>query len=343
MSVSINSFKRRNPSSLSPSILVLLLVLAMACLPARALQCGDKITTDTKLDTNLGPCPDVGLYVGAVLDLNGHSITGTGNGTGIQMTDGSSVLKGPGVIANFALGILAGGNPSTKFIYDLTLLKNTQAITVFGRNRVTRIFRNIIVGKDQQNYGITAPVAGEVHIYQNTISGYSVGVYLSTEVAASIDENLITLNDTGIWAYYPDRMCYAIRGNRVTLNKSDGIRTGFLNYVSTSALALSSLTCEPGMTGAIEDNTVNLNGNGITINVRISSDQVISQNIVTSNRNNGISVNGTAGEQSTAKTQVIGNYASRNGVDLFWDGVSQNACWDQNVFDNASPLILPGC
>lgn len=62
-----------------------------------------------------------------------------------------------------------------------------------------------------------------------------------------------------------------------------------------------------------------------------------------SNKAIGISVVDATGRAYSSSTQVIGNYTSRNGTDLYWDGVRQNTCWQQNVFDTASPLILRGC
>ncbi len=47
----------------------------------QALECGDTITTDTKLRHHLRNCPDDGLIIGAsgiTLNLNGKRITGSG-------------------------------------------------------------------------------------------------------------------------------------------------------------------------------------------------------------------------------------------------------------------------
>ena len=43
--------------------------------------CGDTITTDTTLDSDLANCPNNGIVIGAdniTLDLNGHTIDGDG-------------------------------------------------------------------------------------------------------------------------------------------------------------------------------------------------------------------------------------------------------------------------
>jgi hypothetical protein len=44
-------------------------------------SCGDEITADTTLDSDLVDCPNNGIVIGAdgiTLDLNGHSIEGDG-------------------------------------------------------------------------------------------------------------------------------------------------------------------------------------------------------------------------------------------------------------------------
>ena len=70
------------------SLAVILLAVAVpgAMGGGRALAshvgCGDMITTDTTLDSDLVDCPNNGIVIGAddvTLDLNGHTIDGDGN------------------------------------------------------------------------------------------------------------------------------------------------------------------------------------------------------------------------------------------------------------------------
>jgi len=58
-------------------------LLALDATPASAnhVSCGDEITADTTLDSDLLECPDSGIVIGAddiTLDLNGHLIEGDG-------------------------------------------------------------------------------------------------------------------------------------------------------------------------------------------------------------------------------------------------------------------------
>jgi hypothetical protein len=70
-----------------------LLVLAFGAGPASAthVQCGDTITQDTTLDSDLLNCPDDGLVIaadGVMLNLRGHLIDGDGfGGSGIEVEE----------------------------------------------------------------------------------------------------------------------------------------------------------------------------------------------------------------------------------------------------------------
>ena len=67
-------------------IFVLLLSVGQAyaanCGGTAACQCGDRVTSNYRMDADLGPCSAHGLFVsaGVTLDGNGHTITGTASG-----------------------------------------------------------------------------------------------------------------------------------------------------------------------------------------------------------------------------------------------------------------------
>jgi hypothetical protein len=54
-------------------------------------SCGQTITADTTLDSDLTKCTGPAIRIGAddiTLDLNGHTITGKGKGVGVNNTAG---------------------------------------------------------------------------------------------------------------------------------------------------------------------------------------------------------------------------------------------------------------
>lgn len=106
------------------SVLALLLSLTALASPASAehVQCGDIITTDTRLDSDLGPCPGNGLIVRAdnvTLDLNGHTIfaaNGPVEQVGVLLGNVSGVTVRNGTVEGFDAGVAingGGGNTIT--------------------------------------------------------------------------------------------------------------------------------------------------------------------------------------------------------------------------------------
>ena len=86
----------------------------LACLPALFVPalaaddlCGATILDDLKLDQNLA-CTGDGLIVGVdgiKIDLNGHTISGSGSGAGIAVTGRTDISFTGGTIMNFAVAV----------------------------------------------------------------------------------------------------------------------------------------------------------------------------------------------------------------------------------------------
>jgi hypothetical protein len=112
-------------------IALAMLGLALACClalwtseaSASHVDCGDTITADTTLDSDLVDCPNNGIVIGAdsiTLDLNGHTIDGDGtlfegcdpqqepcdDGVANNGHDGVTVRHGS--VRDFAIGVLVG-------------------------------------------------------------------------------------------------------------------------------------------------------------------------------------------------------------------------------------------
>jgi len=311
---------------------------------AYALQCGDNITTDTTLTADLGPCPNNGLGIDGIpahvtLDLNGHTISGSGVGSGVVVGGVSPygiTIKGPGKIANFNAGLTMGGGASNALVYDLLLKTNQTGISINGPNNASiRILNNVIDGASAGQVGITLSDAGGVYFYQNEISGQSVAaVVLQGETSSSVDQNIITLNQAGILLSAPFLSCSSIHGNQITLNLGNGIQSGRTGGMSSRTQASAITDC------AIQDNTVSWNGgSGIVVFGGMYS-PLVQDNMVSHNRNDGINV---IGSDDQGPIQVVGNRVLHNGTDLSWNGAGVNSCWKQNIFGTSSPQMLPQC
>ena len=312
--------------------------------PANTIACGASITTDTiELESDLGPCPADGLFINSAqtavsVNLNGHSITGSGNGAGLRIgtSNGGVTVKGPGHITGFGSGILV--EDDDVLVYGVTLNTNKTGIGIGNANRV-RIVSNTVRGGNKGQIGVGTGNAGDIFIYQNAITGHSkAGVAIFGESKTTVDSNTIIGSRTGIFAGPPDLVCFTIRGNNIFHNRANGIDVspkGIVGRNLTQALATV------GSCFLVEDNTVTGNGgSGIVMEQASTLDQVLIQdNIVRNNEANGISLIGGQG------SQVIGNVALQNhGVDLLWDASnSPSSCWKQNIFTTNSPSELPQC
>lgn len=296
--------------------------VAVALPQPPSLACGDRIQTSIKLTHDLGPCPADGIHIVAAnpvtLDLNGHKIIGQGSGTGVSMFGDSIIVKGPGRIVNFGVGINLDHGTDDVMIYDLDLVRNVKGINL-DANRV-RILDNTIDGRDRGKTGIGISGPGH-YVYRNIIRNHSDFGLLLRSADPVVSQNVITENHVGI--HFESEGLHTIRGNMVFRNETNGIE--------------AEIT-DPGSCGNIEDNFLRANGgNGLLVtgDYRFQACTVL-DNVVEDNRLNGISIAGGTGNT------VIGNRASHNGVDLQWDGVA-GACWSQNIFSTSSPQTLPQC
>src|SRR5436190_24170581 len=114
------------------------LVLSAGQALADHVKCGDVITHDTTLDSDLIDCPGDGLVIGAdniTLDLNGHTIAGASRAIGIEVLgdpenvagDGSVRLTGDtiegGRVQEFGDGVYVRG--SNHVVKNMTLIDNS--------------------------------------------------------------------------------------------------------------------------------------------------------------------------------------------------------------------------
>lgn len=289
---------------------------------AYALQCGDVITQDTVLTEDLGPCSGNGLVVGqpgVTLNLNGHSITGTGTAIGIWLRfpnpNGPATVQGPGVVAGFGFGV-AFSMINNVTIRDVRFLDNVVQIS-FAHSNTVLIANNELIGRGSAETAIQVSSSSLVTIQENKISGHSkAGIAGSNAAAISVLNNVIRRNGVGISPGIEPGY-WTIRENIVSANQGDGIVVGSCSEVADNQVTRNGgtgiLTQGPAAGCPIQDNTVKRNAMyGIAV-VR------------------GYSF------------RVIGNHASHNGVDLFWDGTGGPNCWSDNSFKTSEPSVLPAC
>jgi parallel beta-helix repeat protein len=177
--------------------------------PAAPVACGALLTESLTLDQDL-ICAGTALKVaadGITVDLNGHSLRGTGSGFGIDLSGRSDVSVVNGTIKNFADGIEIS-HADTSSMEGLTVTGNFNGVYADFSHGLS-IHDNVISGND--NVGIVLFFAAtSAKVVDNRVSkNGSDGIYLGSA------------NDAG---YY--------RGNRV--NDNGGF--GFQSHQSTSTL-----------------------------------------------------------------------------------------------------------
>jgi len=156
---------------------------------------------------------------GVHLNLNGHTISGTGSAYGIYVAGSSNtVIEGPGKIENFNTGIFVGCR------YD-----NGTSTSYSSNNNV---IKNVTVTSNL--FGISFDWAyGGLYYSDNLIdnniilSNSQIGIYLSDSTNTTIS------NNTASGGYYGIVLCYS-SGNTVTRNRVTENTYGVLLIVGSS-------------------------------------------------------------------------------------------------------------
>jgi hypothetical protein len=212
---------------------VLLLALA-APASAHHVGCGDTITQDTTLDSDL-TCPGDGLAIGAsgvTLDLAGHAISGPSagavfNSEGVDAGQGETSLADVtirrGAIRGFDRGISVDAGDGVA-VRRLAITDNMTGVLIDVSSDVV-IRRNVIAGNSGS--GLRALDSIRLRVTGNDALDNAVdGIHLGGEVKSSVVEgNVASSNgDDGIEVFEiePDRP-NAVARNLATYNGDLGI------------------------------------------------------------------------------------------------------------------------
>ena len=195
---------------------------------ATHIECGDIITADTTLDSDL-LCEGDGLVIGApgvTLDLGGHVVSGPGFGTGVVNTSGhDNVTVTNGTIHNFTRGVWMI-NVSNASVTKLHLAANSESgiegrvtdDSVFANNTIVGSRRGILIWTGSDANTITRNQISERSGPPGT--GAAIRVIDGSEMNW-ITKNIITDHDYGIDLGAADNN-YVMR-NSVSSNAFDGI------------------------------------------------------------------------------------------------------------------------
>jgi hypothetical protein len=271
----------------------------------RSLKCGETVTESVTLTANLTNCHGDGLIAGArgiTINLGGHTISGTGSGSGVVGIGLETVTIENGTVTGFEYGIMAiDGNVT---IHGIAATSNEEdGIQAEG----VTVSITDSTANDNQLLGIFTFETGRLNITDSTANGNTV---MGMLVAA--DKNSIagsTANDNnrdGIFSLAEETL--SITGSTANGNKEDGI-VGIVNNCGN---------CSPvGKTLSVASSTANGNGgNGIVATFILEEpyqgalDATAKAVSVASSRANGNGGDGILipeGEAMLTKTTTNGN------------------------------------
>jgi len=309
--------------------------------PAEAahLPCGAVVTTDTVLDSDIGPCPAGGLVVTAsnvTLDLNGYRVFGgptPGDGTGILLFRVTEVTVKGGRVTNFDMGVaIEGGSDNT-----VTAIRATDNIGSNSTNggdgiAILSSQNNRIIGNSTVNNG---GVSG-IGIYSNVDSAHP------RATSGTSSGNLIQGNQV--------HNNIASRFGNVTTTDNDGIRVepnSIGNFILDNSVVGNGLDGIVLFVGSnnnvIRGNAVHRNGlyrttarrgNGIGLQslpgVNGASGNTIENNFVTGNGDNGIVLRGPRGGALGAVNNIVRNNVAYNNALLPLLGPAFGPAFDLN-------------
>jgi hypothetical protein len=319
-----------------------------------AIQCGAilgphgtfVLDRDLSCPYNASPSSEPALTVvtGAILDLNGHTVTCAGSREmGIRIEgDGAAVRNG--TVRDCYTGVGIAGNDNV--VRHLTLLANDYGLMVELGRTGNRIKAN--VARDG-NTGFL--IASGNTLTSNTATGNDTGFWLTggydPQVMHVFIDNEASGNGYGVFG---GTTRVRMIQNRIRKNGRDGVylneSTGTIEgniIANNQGNGLFCLYCTTGLT--VDDNKVTGNGgDGILVDIRYVRFWDLPSSTFNNNRslrNTHIGINVVGGASTTFPVTVTGNVARDNQLDLADDAPDcAGGVWQDNSFETASQTCI---
>jgi parallel beta-helix repeat protein len=220
-------------TKLSTTVFLAFTMLALAATPALAehVHCGDVVTHDTTLDSDLIDCAGDGVVIGAndiTLDLNGHTVRGdeTGLDEGIDNSagfDGLSV-RGPGIVEHFETGILLE-NSSGSDIRSVTTQENHDDGIHLSHTENSDVVDNVTFGNGHEGEGDVLAVGCGIALSDSTanrlVRNQTASPMLRGNRGSGIclaDSDLNGIDRNSTWGNLIGIFLVASNGNRLERN-----------------------------------------------------------------------------------------------------------------------------
>jgi parallel beta-helix repeat protein len=305
---------------------------------AGTLGCGDIITVDTRLDSDLIDCPDEGLVIGAddiTLDLDGHTIDGDGISpvtcpvegqacdVGVDNSAGhSGVTVQGGSIQQFNAGVLVSGGAEGNRLRRLTISQTTSEAIDVGSTANT-----VIEGNTLTDPGFAAIVvfdSSNAVVSRNTASGSSEEALEIGGTGTTVRRNVVSDSAGGI-GVFDDATGIRIEQNQLR-NVGDGVIVGvaFDTVVRQNAIKAIGgggrggfgVLLDGAVRTTVDQNLVHTTGTGPAIYVaRLDAPTAPRDNRVTQNHATSDHADGILVDPDATGTLVSGNVAVNSGDD----------------------------
>ena len=312
------------PKAVRIVVAVALAVLSGLALPSPAqaghLSCGQTITTNTTLDSDIGPCSNYGLIVGAngiTLDLNGHRIFGTpgvADRAGVYLQNRVGVTVRNGTVSLFDVGVAIEGG-SRNQVTGINAEGNIGGAGGIGGDGIALLStrNNAVVGNRTVNNGPFSGIGVYSRIdsdHPRTTGGASQnnfvdGNFVEGNIISRNRVNPIGTDNDGI-RVENDAAFNTFSNNQVLRNGLDGI-------------ALFADTADNIVRGnRVEGNgfyrTTARRGSGIIVFSR-STRNLVENNLVVRNADSGIDIRPPVGTSVGAlNNRILNNTAVGNSV-----------------------------
>jgi parallel beta-helix repeat protein len=325
-------------SGISGAIVVLgiagLFALGVGDASASHVSCGDEITADTTLDSDLANCPNNGVLIGAddiTLDLNGHTIDGDGTefagctkgaicDTGVANDGHNGVTVRDGRVREFAVGVLVGGARENRVLKIVASRHAFFGVVVGGSARSvirdSSLSRNIAPEGD----GLGVFASDRIRIVHNRIRrNPGPGIHLAESAENLIERNVFSRNGPAILIEDANRN--RVQRNGVRRGGGIIVAPGNGNVIVRNRLsrAVDSISVEGGSGNLVAGNVV---ANTPTVGIRLGfvhppiggDHNVVRGNVVRGGGDDGFVV--TAKDDHSVLKRNVARRNQRDGFDI---------------------------
>jgi parallel beta-helix repeat protein len=275
---------------------------------ASELSCGDTITADTTLTSDLVDCPSNGIVIGAddiTLDLDGHTVTGDGEpakrcarhefcDVGVLNDGHDGITVRNGSVRGFASGVFVGR------ARDNRVLNVSSSSNQFFGFMIFELVRSVV--RDSSGDDNPGP------------DGDGIGIVASHRLR--ILDNSFRRNDLGM--HVKDSTDITIEGNRIARNAHMGIlMEADRNQVRDNHCTRNGecIVVAPGSRNVIVRNRARRDGGGIS--VEKGRGNLVARNIVLRPRGNGIRLGWVDPPIGGIETVIRRNVVRGSGRDAF--------------------------